>query len=510
MKIQRMFATATVAAAIVGLASCSKESNTVSKPEFSAGVSITTDTLPSTAKGTMLKGQTYFFNKPVTVNAGDTLVMQSGVKLLATDPSAILVINGVFISLGTKENPNWITTKDAYNNPTTYKQTTYTDPNTDYGLTTDNTHRWGGIQCGTTATMFNVKFTHIDFAGGTVLNTSPVVTGFGYKSGAVLFATMFQNKDGLYILEDSWIYGTTSDVARINAGTVHFMRNTVEKLGYNDGDAFNIKTSVKGNMAYNLFIGTAKGGTKASAKSLPKGDGETHAVIYMYNNTYINGGYRSLDPDRGANVDIEEGASGYAYNNIMVNCRTGMRFIENPVLDTTDTQYGYSLYYADAYSADALGGIAGQFLPSGHYVNYKYEATNIPAASAYPSGTFANQKYWVAVGGTPQGTAGGTWANGYDGTAFIGKNNPMFVNYPLPAPVGSSTYGPSLGTMTWQGNYDFHLQSSSPAKGTGYTGFTHYATAIDNITVADLQATFTEPGKDMGAFQTDGTGNQHN
>ncbi len=501
MKKQNVFAVATVVAAIVTLASCSKESNTVSKPQFKAGAAITGDSLSGTVKGTMLTGKTYYFSAPVTVNAGDTLVMQSGVKLLATKPGAMLVINGSFISLGTKQNPNWITGVDADKNPSQYKLTTYTDPNTDPGLSLSG-KLWGGIQCGANASMFNVKWTHIDFAGGTVASSSPVVTGFVYKAGDVLFATSFENPTGVYILEDSWVYGTTSDVARVKHGSVHIMRNTIEKVGYNDGDCFNTKGESSGNEAYNLIIGTAKGGTKASGATPPTGD--PYGKVYMYNNTYVNGGYRSLDVDRGANVDFESSASGYAYNNIIVNCRTGIRFLgtEGPAADTTNSAYGNNLYYADSAS------IAGQFLPSSHLA--KYNTTDIPAPSTYPSGTFPNQKYWFVISGHAQTASGGPSVNGYDGSNFVGKNNPKFVNYPLPAPVGTATYGPKLGSMTWQGSSDFHLQSGSPAIGVGYTGFSPLQVpAITAIINPDLAVTYTSPNKDLGAYPTDGTGNQH-
>jgi hypothetical protein len=348
--------------------------------------------------------------------------------------------------------------------------------------------------------MLNIKWTHLDFAGGTVASSSPVVTGFVYKSGDVLFATSFQNPNGVYILEDSWIYGTSSDAARVTHGSVHFMRNTVEKLGYNDGDAFNTKAGTSGNMAYNLFIGTSKGGTKASGKG--PAAGEPYGRVHMYNNTYINGGWRSLDPDRGANVDIEEHASGYAYNNIMVNCRTGIRYLESPAADTTNSAYGNNLYYGDSLN------VTSQFMPSSHLA--KYNTTDIPLPSSYY--TFPNQNHWFVVKGLPQATAGAAIppANeGYDGTALIGQNNPGFANYPLPAPVGSNNYGPALRSMTWQGTADFHLKNGSPAIGKGFTGFSPVTSAATSITNSDLAATVTPPNKDLGAFPTDGTGNQH-
>jgi hypothetical protein len=67
------------------------------------------------------------------------------------------------------------------------------------------------------------------------------------------------------------------------------MRNTAEKMCYNDGDCFNVKNATTGDMAFNLIIGTAKGGTKASNKGTY---GATQTNINMYNNTYVSGGFR--------------------------------------------------------------------------------------------------------------------------------------------------------------------------------------------------------------------------
>jgi hypothetical protein len=251
-------------------------------------------------------------------------------------------------------------------------------------------------------------------------------------------------------------------------------------------------------MAYNLIIGTAKGGTKASNKGIANaGAGAPQCNINMYNNTYVNCGWRSLDPDRGANVDIEEGAKGWAVNNIMVNCRTGVRFLENPAADIANSGYGWNLQYGDSVN------VTGQFLPSSHYA--KYNTTDIPKPDYY---NWSSQTNWIVIGGQPQAVAGSTTINGYDGTNLVAQNNPKFVNYPLPfAP--SSSNGPYLRSITWQGSFDFHLASGSPAIGTGTTSGISPVNATASLTNAYLAATVTPPNKDMGAFPTDKTGNQH-
>jgi hypothetical protein len=462
-----------IALAVIALSSCSNNKDEVSAPQFKAGTSITGETLTGSVKGTMESGKTYYFSSKVIINANDTLVMQSGVKLLATNPAAQLIVKGVFISLGTKQNPNWITGKAADLNPSAYKLNTLQDPNTDPALKPDG-KLWGGIQCEATCKLLDIKWTHLDFAGGTAddLNVDQ-----GYKSGDDLFNIKFGNPNGILILEDSWVYGSTTDAVRVNGGKVHIMRNTVEKLSYNDGDCFNVKNSTIGDMAYNLIIGTAKGGTKSSNKGTY---GSVQTEINMYNNTYVSGGFRSVDPDRGANANIEQGAKGKVYNNLFVNCRTGLRILENPAADFANCFYGNNLSYGDTAA------IVNEFYPTTH--GTKPQSTDIPnPATFYP--------------GYPSSY---TLGQVYSAPQLVGQNNPKFVNFPLPVADVSK-----LTLYNFQGNYDFHLAADSPAIGKGNTAFSP-VNATASLTNQYLKATVTAPSIDLGAFPKSGSGNQHN
>ncbi|MBC7424917.1 MAG: hypothetical protein H7321_00160 [Bacteroidia bacterium] len=455
------------------IASCKKDNEKtaeISSPQFQAGQTIASDTLKGSVKGTMESGKTYYFYDQVVINAGDTLVMQSGVKLLSLNPKAQLIVKGSFVSLGTKDNPNWITGVDAYKNPSNYKINSLQDPNSDPGLKPTG-KLWGGIQCEKTTTLVDIKFTHLDFGGGTASASNPPD---GYTSGKDLFLIFFQNPDGFLIFEDNWVYGTTTDVIRANGGKVHIMRNNIEKIAYNDGDCFNVKNSTIGDMAYNLIVGTAKGGTKASNKGTY---GTVQTQINMYNNTYISGGYRSVDPDRGANVNYEQGARGYAYNNIFVNCKTGLRILENPLADTANCRYGYNLSYGDSVR------IVNSFYPPTHIT--RPNSHDIPnPVNFYPG--FPNSY---------------TLGQIYNAPTLVGQNNPKFTNYPLPVSGVVSLFN-------FIGNYNFHLSSGSPAIGAGYTNFSPInATAA--VTNSFLKATVTPPSIDLGAFPTSGNGNQH-
>src|SRR5215467_8965727 len=59
-------------------------------------------------KGTMLSGKTYTIGCDVSINQGDTLMIQAGAHINVKGKSGIFVL-GSLISLGTKDAPVWIT-----------------------------------------------------------------------------------------------------------------------------------------------------------------------------------------------------------------------------------------------------------------------------------------------------------------------------------------------------------------------------------------------------------------
>src|ERR1019366_7645632 len=102
-----------------------------------------------------------------------------------------------------------------------------------------------------------------------------------------------------------------------------------------------------------------------------------------------------------------------AYNNLIVNCKFGLRIVQNPIADTANIRYGYNWYYADSIS------VASQFIPSllvSTCISQPQE-TDIPKPSTYlPSGWKVGDAY----------TAPAT---------TLGINNPQFINGPVPMPT---------------------------------------------------------------------------
>jgi len=255
-----------------------------------------------------------------------------------------------------------------------------------------------------------------------------------------------------------------------------FFRNTFEKNGANGGDCINVKGGTVGTMAYNFFIGTATNGQKASNKGQATGAPQTNIV--MYNNTFVSGGYRQVQSGRGGCINYEEGAKGMYYNNVAINCRFGYRVVGNPVADVANMAYGNNYQYADSLS------LANQFYPVGYIT--QPQATDIPSITT-------STKY------IPSGYVLGQI---YDGTDVVQKNNPQFLNFPLPIP-GNLPFA----AYNAVGTFNFRLKASSPLIGKGRIDIAPLI-VVPRDPIYGL-ADATPPGADLGCYQLNGTGNLH-
>ena len=454
------------------LASCNKsETVTLSQPPLVVGHAVDNSApLSGAIKGTMKTGLIYQINGNVIIPQNDTLVIQPGVKVEFMG-NFNFVVQGTFLSLGTASQPISITP-----NPVNFVHTD--SQNADPALDPAYKGLWGGILGDVTCPLMVIKWTHIEGGGGTVV-TSPVSAGVANNKNT--YPILFQNPAGAFILEDSWMYGSTDDIIRVIGGRIHIMRNTFEKGGRTGGEDINIKSGTTGNIAYNLFVGAATNGSKASNN----GNIQPQTNVYMYNNTYVNCGYRRSSAGRGGSINYEEGARGAYYNNVMINCKFGPRVVPNGnfagnaliVADTAFLKYGNSFNYVDSL------GLANQIYPT-LFVT-KPQATDIPTPASF----------------LPHGY---TLGMVYDGSSLLGQNNPRFVGFTLPEPIQHLNQVNTVGTS------DFHLTSGSPLVGKGYTGFTALVTNAPIPVNPNYGATeITQPYRDLGAFGSDGTGNKH-
>src|SRR5579862_315935 len=468
---------------LVVLFSCSKSATKVSSPYVQVGQNVQPGNVSGALKGTMEANQSYNVTGDVYINAGDTLNIQPGAKVIFQGAYNFWIKGNLF-SLGSSSSPILFTfmnqqKEDAPATPVA------TDP-AYQGL-------WGGLWCDTSCKNLVLKWTAIDFAGAPISAAQPPIAGASTGDSYDIF---FQNTYGNFILEDSWVYGATDDAIRLKSGKFSVMRNTFEKAGPTGGDCFNVKGGGVGDCAYNLFIGCATNGPKASDNGQP---GAVQTNCNFYNNTVVNGGYKNVELGRGGSVNYEQGARGMAYNNLIVNCRFGFR-----IVGATQSYLGNALVVAD--TAHMFYGNQFNYSDSATGVEQFYPVT--PDSSATGQGGIPTSGMWARPQPTdipnivnllPAGFYPGSPYGSPAIDSLAGKNNPLFKNFPLPEQATPQS-------IAYASGFDFHLQSGSPAVGKGNTAFSPIASVPQG---GSFGANETPPGADIGAYQSNGSGNQH-
>jgi hypothetical protein len=431
--------------------------------------------------GTMLTGKTYTVATDITINAGDSLIIQPGVRVNFTN-SAGIIVKGSFFSLGTQANPIYLSVAG---------QIKTDDPKMNYKASNDSAFlgKWKGVLGDVTCKYMIFKWTHLEYCGALLgagygdcsHAASSAYNVLGLTTADNSYAIYFSNPSGYLVFEDSWIYGTVDDAIRIagNGGNFAIFRSTFEKCGKSGGDVLNIKSGGVGDMAYNFFIGDATNALKAS--NAGSGPGIVQCEVHMYNNTIVNCGYRQTKTGRGGSINFEKLARGQCFNNLIVNCKYGLR-LNSDIPDTGylyHGNYGYDYYWADSIS------VANQIFP------YTPGAVTKPVATDYPNPFSYLPANYVYI---PNAA--------YNGAAAVQVGNPKFFNYPLPVTGGYQLYD-----IDAVGNFKFNLQPTSPCIGKGYTNFLPMQMVpIDPIYGV---TSYTPPGTDIGCYQFNGGGNQH-
>jgi hypothetical protein len=221
-----------------------------------------------------------------------------------------------------------------------------------------------------------------------------------------------------------------------------------------------MKSGTVGDLGYNMFIGSATNSMKAS----DAGTTGTQCTVTMYNNTMVDGGFRQTKTGRGGSIDFEKSARGSAYNNIIANCRFGIRITSDA--DVNNVHYNNQYFYG--YSA----AIVAQF--------YSTDGVGVKASNDILSTT-------------PK------------------SNDPLFYSFDVNQYDFNANPGPlSAAKQTFAsiaiGTSNFKLQPASPGIGKAATTFSPLGTVTARGTYG---TTITPPGRDLGCYQSDGTGNQH-
>ncbi len=408
----------------ISLISCNKDDSSTNDNHPPVGSYITGSHLQGTLKGSLKQDSTYYLDGDMIVNAGDSFGISPGAKVIATGNYHI-EIAGVFICKGTEEKPITLTTNDEAGAYANLGQTGY----------------WGGILVDSSSLYVCINFTHINYTGG------PDAGGSAQASFDVEGSQTY-NGGAKIIFEDNWMFGGIDDAIHL-AGDIScsVKRNVLQRLGGSDGDLVNIKKGAHGVFAYNYIWSSANSGIKLNtSKTVPLPESK----FDIYNNTFVNGGWRKIG-ELATAIYLDQNSAGNIYNNIIIGCRNGIHLANNATgADMANTKYSNNLIYM--------------------YYDQASDSTTEDTNNPYIQGS----------NGVPQAT---------DKIAYgLTACNTVFTHWDADITLNDLDKNvPSLA-------------SGSPARNGGTTSGALYGFAIGSD--APLN-------KDMGAYPSDGKGNKH-
>ena len=365
----------------------------------------------------------------VVIPEGESLTIEAGAQVIFAGDN-----------LGTAEAPEFQVRGNLYilgqeGNMVTFsvEEANQTEANRFMGL-------WGGIQCAATCGELAINYAKIEYAGAPA-GPNSIFVEQGEDEGDPRYAIIYGNLTGKVAIHNSIIQNNTDDAFRSLGGQLSVVGNTFAYVGETGGEALNIKSGVEGDMAYNLFYNCATNGTKWSNS----GERSPQTNCTSYNNTFVNCGWRRNKEGRGASVNIEKGARGHSYNQLVVNCKYGVRVVGgDDEADLPNTSVDYAFYFGnEQIMIDEFYPTHGIFTPS--------DSPN-------------------------------------DVYGAINENDPKFADYNVATG--------KLENLDYA-DYDFHLASNSPALTGAKTNFSpkNGALVIGGVTYAN-----PSPSAHFGAF----------
>ncbi|MCH7410224.1 hypothetical protein MM239_12520 [Belliella sp. DSM 111904] len=340
--------------------------------------------LEGEVSGTLGPDENYWVTGDLFIRAGESLTIMEGTNIIIdgtgrAGSSPEINVAGSFYSYGTAEKPVYIGVEEEKR-------------------TVSNIFRgfWGGIIGTDTAEDIVFEYTTIEFAGAPAEAGSSIVAEGEIDEGEPRYAVYMVNPEGNFIMWHSRIAYTKDDAIRLNGAKTLIAYSEFAFNGETGGESVNTKSGVVGDFCYNVFYGIATNGLKAANS---KGR-QPQCNNNYYNNTIVGSGWRRSQAGRGGSLNYENGARGESFNNLVADCRYGLRlFPPDDEPDMANMKWGNHFYYgSDEEMVEGfhpINGIIGQNVPG-------YEGITIPTSDIFGA---------------------------------VGDNDPMFVGYS----VGSYT-----------------------------------------------------------------------
>jgi hypothetical protein len=287
-------------------------SNSAIYAEFTVAVSSTDVIIMNgDVEGTWAKGTTVFINNQIRVPEGKKLFIEEGVTIIVQDgpvgtPSAHIefFVDGSLYLQGTATNPILVTVPETMRIP---------EANKYVGL-------WGGF-------VGSDKFEEMLFEHVTIEYTGAVTTAASQSAAANIIekvgnrtaAILTDNPKGRVVVMHSTIRYAESDAMYFMGCEAIVAHNIIHTVGETDNDGINTKAGVKIDIAFNLMFGVNSNGLKLNSK----GQSETRqqSVKCVYNNTIVNSGWRRTKNLKGGSIFIQQNASAYVFNNLILNSK---------------------------------------------------------------------------------------------------------------------------------------------------------------------------------------------
>ncbi|BDD05613.1 hypothetical protein [Aureibacter tunicatorum] len=399
---------------------------------------------------TLESGNVYWLGENLIVTEGHDLNVEPGVTVIA-DPTNVpeIVARGNFYAWGTQEEPILFTVPDEFK----------TDNNI-YGAV------WGGIMGGETTEEMAMTYVTVEYSGGPANANSEAVRLGKLDVGELLYSVFFNNNQGKLYMENSTVAHSGGDAIYVERGQVELFHNVVAYTGVTEDEAFNFKQGTTGDCAFNLMYSIATNGIKIGFSKPIEGDPQTN--VNMYNNTMAFCGWRR-DGERGGSINIEKGARGKIFNNLVVNGKYGTKVDASS--DLNNTWVGHNYYYGEVDDSKSTG-----YVPHHGILPNREEPTA------------GDEMFWEVFNAA---------CNVFDGQDILGRDDvedPLFVNFDVDHPTNPNGE-PSL-ELDYK-TLDFSLRSDSPAANIGTTDIEPNAVFTE---IGGKTITIPSPAEYAGAY----------
>lgn len=224
---------------------------------------------------------------------------------------------------------------------------------------------WGGIICGYNSD--EVVLSHVDIAYG---GATPTESSASFQNQ--LFKTTidggvpafhFCNVNGNFVISDCFFHDNYNDQTYFTGGNGIITSSTFADNGNaaDGGEAINVKSGCKldvaDNLIYNACTNAFKLSNSGNSETIPLSD------LRIYNNTVVDCGWRRSKNKKGGSIWVEKAAKATLVNNLIYDCRFGLKQPKKDGADLDNSRMTPNYYYAsteagvDQMAKDASLGI---------------------------------------------------------------------------------------------------------------------------------------------------------